>query len=79
MNGKRICKTCNDCKILYRRSPFGFWKFRRYYCERFCRLISVGDCCDSWRAKRRAPDCLAERFAEAESAAKYLLGVFKDD
>ena len=73
----RICKFCNECKMIY-RMLYRPYKLNEYYCVKRDKLTELYNNCELWQKKeRRGYDLSAERFEKAEEDIKAILSLTK--
>lgn len=80
----KICKSCDACKIIYRRFGCGYdysiANGERYYCTVREEMIEPESAsCEKFRRKQRKEiDLSPQRFDEAEKAVIFLREHLKD-
>lgn len=72
------CKTCDHCKVIYRKSRYLFWRFSLHYCTALDRIIQSDDRCKQWKRKEPVCDISEKRFLEAEKALVWIRDNVKD-
>ena len=73
------CKTCDNCRQLYRRPEYRFYKDDKLYCAERENVTDGDDCCERWKKKQNKEESLSERFDEAIDDITYLLKYLADN
>ena len=72
------CKTCDHCKMIYRKSRYHFWRFSLRYCTALNQIIQSDGWCEEWKKKKYVCDISEERLLETEQALLWLRDNVKD-
>ena len=73
------CKTCDNCKSIYRLALFRHYKCEKHYCVGRNDLTNAEGCCERWKRKRRENvDLSSGRFDEVIEDIKYLMEYFTE-
>lgn len=76
-SGKR-CKTCNNCKQVYRQGCWGYYSSKWYYCAAREQMTEPERVCGQWSKKEIVCDFSAQRFDEVEWDIKELMKYFEN-
>lgn len=70
--GTKKCKSCGECKRLYQKFGYRYWKAKSYYCALREEVTETGNGCERWRTKKCEYDLSKQRFDEVEEDIKLL-------
>ena len=73
MSKTKSCKTCNECKRVYRKTGLRYWRGKRYYCAAKKILLKNFDGCEKWKKTKIEYDLSKERFDSIEKDIKEII------
>lgn len=66
----KICKFCGNCKTVYRRGRYKYFKERTYYCTLREEIINRENSCGKWCKRKVEYDLSPQRFDEVQKDIK---------
>ena len=58
----KTCKNCNNCKQIYRKYFYRFWKEHSYFCCINSKIVKEQIPCVYWEKKLKEFDLSSQRF-----------------
>lgn len=73
----KICKTCDFCKRLFRRSGYQMKPQEYYLCRESGNFTELKNTCGGWRQKTDFYDLSSARFRQAETDVKTIMEILR--
>ncbi len=78
MKKTKKCKTCNNCKRVYDKGLYRYFRWNWHYCTKREEVTELKNGCEEWEKRKTEYDLSPQRFDEVENDIKIITALLKD-